>query len=72
VALDYGATLRCSESQLTTLEQSMGNFKMSMLQDFDSGRPFELQALGEAVLELAEGRTSPPVTSAALAMTNYF
>lgn len=63
VAAAYGA--RVTVDPKTFLEQgrAMGAFRTSMLQDLERGRPLELAAIGDAVLELAARLELPmPVT----------
>lgn len=53
VAESYGAEIEMDPSSLLSFGASMGEAKTSMLQDYRSGRPLELQAISEAVMELA-------------------
>jgi 2-dehydropantoate 2-reductase len=53
VAESYGAEIEMDPSSLLAFGASMGEAKTSMLQDYRSGRPLELQAICEAVMELA-------------------
>ncbi|WP_238120705.1 MULTISPECIES: ketopantoate reductase family protein [unclassified Xanthobacter] len=49
VAAAYGATVTLDPGEIVKL----GDVRTSMLQDYESGRPLELAAIGDAVLELA-------------------
>ncbi len=49
VAAAYGATVSIDPNEIVKL----GDVRTSMLQDYESGRPLELAAIGDAVLELA-------------------
>lgn len=53
VAAAHGARLEIDPIEFLRLGASMGAVRTSMLQDFERGRPLELAAIGEAVLELA-------------------
>ena len=54
VAAAYGATLTLSQDEMIAAGLRAGQFETSMLQDYKAGRPLELGAIGQAVLELAE------------------
>lgn len=72
VAEAYGA--RLTETRLAMLDRAakLGSFRTSMLQDFQAGRPLELAAIGDAVLELALRYDIPmPVTRAVLSITRF-
>lgn len=53
VADAYGAEIDLPPEAFMAHGASMGEVRTSMLQDFDSGRPLELAAIGDAVVELA-------------------
>jgi 2-dehydropantoate 2-reductase len=53
VAAAHGARLEIDPIEFLRLGASMGAVRTSMLQDFERGRPLELAAIGDAVLELA-------------------
>jgi 2-dehydropantoate 2-reductase len=54
VAASYGARVAFDPTTFMKMGASMGNVRTSMLQDFDAGRPLELAAIGDAVVELGE------------------
>jgi 2-dehydropantoate 2-reductase len=54
VAASYGARVAFDPTTFLKMGESMGAVRTSMLQDFDAGRPLELAAIGDAVLELGE------------------
>lgn len=54
VAASFGARLELDPSSLLAMGASMGDFKTSMLQDYEKGLPLELAAICEAVMELGE------------------
>jgi 2-dehydropantoate 2-reductase len=53
VAESYGAEIEIDPSSLLAFGASVGEARTSMLQDYRSARPLELQAISEAVMELA-------------------
>lgn len=53
-AAAYGARLELDPDAFLAMGASMGDFRTSMLQDFEAGRPLELGAIGDAVTELGE------------------
>lgn len=53
VAAAYGARIAHDPASFMRLGEGMGAVRTSMLQDFDAGRPLELAAIGDAVVELA-------------------
>ncbi|MDT7839038.1 ketopantoate reductase family protein [Aquabacterium sp. OR-4] len=53
VAAAHGARLEIDPIEFVQLGAAMGAVRTSMLQDFERGRPLELAAIGEAVVELA-------------------
>lgn len=72
IAASYGARLRSGPDKLFTLGASMGHFKTSMLQDFEMGRTLELEAICDAVLELAALMELPmPVTRSILSLLRF-
>jgi len=54
VAASFGARLELDPSSLLAMGASMGDFKTSMLQDYEKGLPLELAAICNAVMELGE------------------
>jgi 2-dehydropantoate 2-reductase len=54
VAACYRARLSADPIGILTLGASMGAVRTSMLQDHERGKPLELAAIGDAVIELAE------------------
>ena len=72
VAHAYGARLTETRDAMLDRAAKLGPFRTSMLQDFLAGRPLELAAIGDAVLELARRHgISMPVTEAVLAITRF-
>ncbi|WP_459617148.1 ketopantoate reductase family protein [Bordetella sp. 2513F-2] len=72
VAQAHGARLMLPPAELLALGERMGDFRTSMLQDYENGRPLELAAIGDAVLELAGRHHLPmPTTRAVLALARY-
>ncbi len=53
VAALYGIRPQVDIDQLMDVARRLGQFKTSMLQDFEKRQPLELAAIGEAVVELA-------------------
>lgn len=49
-----GATFALTPEQRIEVGRRLGAFRTSMLQDFDRGRPLELAAISDALLELAD------------------
>jgi 2-dehydropantoate 2-reductase len=49
----HGARMTVDPIEFLKLGAAMGPIRTSMLQDFERGRPLELAAIGDAVLELA-------------------
>ena len=66
VASAYGARLEIDPIEFVRLGASMGPVRTSMLQDFERGRPLELAAIGDAVLELAARYELPMPATATL------
>lgn len=52
-AAAYGARVTVDPKSFVEQGRAMGAFRTSMLQDYERGRPLELAAIGDAVLELA-------------------
>ncbi|MEG5262964.1 2-dehydropantoate 2-reductase [Pseudomonas sp. JDS28PS106] len=52
-AAAYGARIQFDPQTFMELGAGMGQVRTSMLQDFEQGRPLELAAIGDAVIELA-------------------
>lgn len=52
-AAAYGARINFDPQTFMELGAGMGAVRTSMLQDYDLGRPLELAAIGDAVIELA-------------------
>jgi len=66
----HGARMTVDPIEFLELGAAMGAVRTSMLQDFDRGRPLELAAIGDAVVELAELYQLPmPATRELLART---
>lgn len=63
VAAAEGARLETGPDDLLRLGAGMGAVRTSMLQDFDRGRPLELAAIGDAIVELGQRhRLTMPAT----------
>ncbi|MDH1264794.1 2-dehydropantoate 2-reductase [Pseudomonas sp. GD03944] len=60
-AAAYGARIAFDPQTFMELGAGMGAVRTSMLQDYEQGRPLELAAIGDAVVELAgyQGLTMP-------------
>ncbi|WP_028311653.1 ketopantoate reductase family protein [Derxia gummosa] len=72
VAASHGARLEIDPIEFIELGRAMGAVRTSMLQDHERGRPLELAAIGEAVLELAALYAIPmPTTSAVIALARH-
>jgi 2-dehydropantoate 2-reductase len=65
LAAAFGQDLAMTDTQMLAAIQRAGDFRTSMLQDFDAGRPLELKAIGQACLELAD-RVNVPMPTAAI------
>lgn len=63
-AAAYGARLPFDPDTLIARGAGMGAVRTSMLQDYEAGRPLELAAIGDAVLELAARKGIPMSTTA--------
>jgi len=69
-AAAYGARLPLDPDAFIARGAQMGAVRTSMLQDYEQGRPLELAAIGDAVLELAARKGIPmPTTADILALT---
>lgn len=69
VAGSYGARVDIDPLKFLELGEAMGAFRTSMLQDFEQGRPLELAAIGDAVLELAQRfEIAMPITRTVLSL----
>lgn len=72
VAAAHGARLEIDPIEFLRLGAGMGTVRTSMLQDFEHGRPLELAAIGDAVVELAGLYDLPmPATRTLLAQTRW-
>ena len=66
----HGARMTVDPIEFLKLGAAMGPIRTSMLQDYERGRPLELAAIGDAVLELAALFDLPmPATREMLART---
>jgi 2-dehydropantoate 2-reductase len=54
VAAAYGARIAMDPQTFLRMGKGMGAVRTSMLQDFEAGKPLELAAIGDAVIELAD------------------
>jgi len=72
VASSYGARVDIDPLTFVQLGEAMGPFRTSMLQDLDRGRPLELAAIGDAVLELAQRFDVPmPMTRTVISLARF-
>ncbi|RDL45591.1 2-dehydropantoate 2-reductase [Marinomonas piezotolerans] len=72
VAAAYGARIRFDPYTFMELGAGMGAVKTSMLQDYEANQTLELDAIGYAVLELAEKISIPmPTTKQLLDLTHF-
>lgn len=72
VAASYGARIAIDPETFLQEGEAMGPFRTSMLQDHARGRPLELAAIGEAVLELADRYGLPmPTTRAIVSLARF-
>lgn len=72
VASAYDAKLSMEPATFMQFGASMGPVRTSMLQDYDRGRPLELAAIGDAVLELAAQVSIPmPITRSVLTLARF-
>ncbi|NBA94264.1 ketopantoate reductase family protein [Pseudomonas sp. R5(2019)] len=71
-AAAHGARVSIDPHTFLELGANMGPVRTSMLQDYDNGRPLELAAIGDAVLELAEQMAVPmQVTRNIIALARF-
>jgi 2-dehydropantoate 2-reductase len=66
VAQAHGARPTLSLEEMVATGRRAGEFETSMLQDYNAGRPLELDAIGHAVLDLAERVREPMPTARAI------
>jgi 2-dehydropantoate 2-reductase len=72
VAAAYGARIELDPDALLAMGAAKGDFKTSMLQDFERGQPLELGSICDAVIELAELRgIAMPLTRNIAAIAAY-
>lgn len=72
VASSHGARVDIDPLTFVQLGEAMGAFRTSMLQDLERGRPLELAAIGDAVLEMAERYAIPmPITRAVVSLARF-
>lgn len=71
-AAAHGARVSIDPHTFMELGAGMGAVRTSMLQDYEKGRPLELAAIGDAVLELAEHMAVPmPITRNIIALARF-
>lgn len=71
-AAAHGARVKIDPQTFFELGAGMGAVRTSMLQDYDKGRPLELAAIGDAVIELAGHMSIPmPVTRNIIALARF-
>lgn len=71
-AAAYGARVAIDPQSFMEMGACMGAVRTSMLQDFEKGRPLELQAIGDAVVEMAERQgLAMPVTRDILNLARF-
>jgi len=71
-AAAYGARIAFDPETFMALGAGMGAVRTSMLQDYQQGRPLELAAIGDAVVELAGYQgLSMPVTQDILGLARF-
>lgn len=72
VAAAYGARVSIDPQTFMELGAGMGPVRTSMLQDYEQGRPLELAAIGDAVVELAGYQgLSMPTTQDILTLARF-
>ena len=72
VASSHGARVDIDPLTFLQLGEAMGAFRTSMLQDLERGRPLELAAIGDAVLEMAERYAIPmPITRVIVSLARF-
>lgn len=68
----YGVQPSMDLEQMIATGKRVGAFETSMLQDYRAGRPLELGAIGQAVLELADQAGHPmPVARSMVGLATY-
>ncbi|MDC0609208.1 2-dehydropantoate 2-reductase [Vibrio sp.] len=71
-AVAYGARIRFDPPTIMQMGEGMGDIRTSMLQDYNAGSPLELNAIGYAVVELANRvGISMPKTKQVLDLTHF-
>lgn len=71
-AAAYGARIAFDPPTFMELGAGMGAVRTSMLQDYEQGRPLELAAIGDAVVELAGYQgLAMPITQDILALARF-
>ena len=71
-AAAHGARVKIDPQTFFELGAGMGAVRTSMLQDYDKGRPLELAAIGDAVIELADQMSIPmPTTRNIIALARF-
>lgn len=71
-AAAYGARIQFDPQTFMELGAGMGAVRTSMLQDYEQGRPLELAAIGDAVVELAGYQgLAMPTTQDILALARF-
>lgn len=71
-AAAHGARVKIDPQTFFELGAGMGAVRTSMLQDYDKGRPLELAAIGDAVIELADQMSIPmPATRNIIALARF-
>lgn len=71
-AAAHGARVSIDPQTFLDLGAGMGAVRTSMLQDYEKGRPLELAAIGDAVLELADCMSIPmPLTRHLIALARF-
>lgn len=72
LAAAYGARIAFDPASFIAEGAAMGPIRTSMLQDHLAGRPLELAAIGDAVLELAQLQgIAMPVTAGVIGMAHF-
>ena len=72
LAAAYGARVAFDPTSFIAEAQAMGPVQTSMLQDHRAGRPLELAAIGDAVIELAQLQgLAMPVTARLLGLAHF-
>ncbi|MFM2484636.1 ketopantoate reductase family protein [Celerinatantimonas yamalensis] len=72
VAAAYSARIPFDPPTFMQMGAEMGEFKTSMLQDYQAGRPLELATIGDAVVELAQRvGLDMPITRHTLGLAHF-